>query len=72
MKFKVSVEAASPRHCVEADESFAVVVANRNGREWCSKSLEGCPGNAAERAMVLEEFLNDGGKLDPEKWDEVA
>jgi hypothetical protein len=68
MKFTVKVLNAQEVIDDAQDGFFATIVENRKGRRWVSKSLWGCPGNAAENAMVLEEFLNSGGKLDREAW----
>lgn len=66
MKFKVRVEE-------NANGTFRLAVVNRKGRKWVSDAAFGCPGNAGETAMVLEEYLNNGGKMtDPSKWTEAA
>jgi len=69
--FKVTVEYAG-RYIPEADEHFVVVITNRAGRKWHSNYAHGCPGNAGESAMVLEEYINDGNKINKDDWTEVA
>ena len=54
---------------VKVGKLFAIEVSNRAGRTWRNKDLEGCPGNAGEAAMCLEEWLATGGKLqNPDNW----
>jgi hypothetical protein len=71
MKFTVKVLNAQEVVADAQDGFFATVVENRKGRRWVAKGLWDCPGNAAENAMVLEEMLNDGVKLNREHWDEI-
>lgn len=47
---------------------YHIVVTNRAGRAWESKTAEGDYGNAAESAMVTDEYVNGGGKLHPDSW----
>lgn len=49
-------------------ETFRMRVENRAGRAWISKSQEMEPGNLAESAMVLEEMICGGRKLNPDCW----
>jgi len=51
-------------------EGFVEVIYNRAGRKWVSNDVEACPGDAAEHAMVLEEMLNGGVKINPNHWTE--
>jgi hypothetical protein len=69
-KFKVTVENAAKYYDGEGDESFVLVVTNRHNRAWFYNYAEGCPGNAAESAMVLQEMLDNGEKLNKENWTE--
>lgn len=48
-------------------ELAQIVVTNRAGRRWISKEAQDI-GNAAEEAMVIEEMINDGIKLNKEAW----
>lgn len=52
--------------------AFIKITATRTGRAWVSLESDDI-GNMGELAMVTEEWLNDGNKLDdPEAWEEVA
>jgi len=71
LKFKVIVRPAQEIFEDADADMFATVVQNRKGRQWAAKALWGCPGNAAENAMVLQEMLNDGVKLEKDSWTEI-
>ena len=44
-------------------DGYRLTITNRRGRKWVKTTTEGCPGNAAEAAMVLQEYLDDGNLL---------
>lgn len=52
---------------------FAIVIENRKGRMWVHNRFDTDFGNAAEEAMVLDEYLNIPGKKlsNPEAWTEI-
>ncbi len=64
-KFRVTVE--------PVEGGWSLNIRNKAGREWRNTEVQGCPGNCAEDAMLLEEYLSDGpGKLsNPDNWVEV-
>ena len=42
---------------IEVEGGFAIQIENRAGRRWISNGVHGCPGNAAEDAMIIEECI---------------
>jgi|Cruoilmetagenom7_1024161.scaffolds.fasta_scaffold01557_15 hypothetical protein len=66
MKFKVSC--TTPE---EFDGELGyITVTNRRGRTWRSKKAEHID-NIGETMMIIDEYVNTGGKLNPEGWVEV-
>jgi hypothetical protein len=61
-KFEVSVELVC-----EETMTARLRVQNRAGRTWFAKEVQDY-GNAEEEAMVLNEMLAYGEKLNPEAW----
>lgn len=51
-------------------QGWKIAITNGRGRRWYQKGIEGCPGNAAEHAAILQEVLDDGNTLDPSYWEE--
>jgi pyrroloquinoline quinone (PQQ) biosynthesis protein C len=62
-KFKVTL--------TEKFDKFFMVIENRAGRKWVSKHGEYDLGNAGESAMIVEEIINGGVKLNMNNWTEV-
>jgi len=46
-------------------------IVNRRGRTWVSKTPD-APCYLSEQHYGLEDYLNNGGKLNPASWEEVA
>lgn len=51
---------------------FTIKVTNRAGRAWVSKDSTGDLGNVGEEAMIIEEMINGGEKLNKAYWREVG
>lgn len=66
-KFKVKV---TTPEAYDGEYAHIIVEAVRTGRRWITQQVEEY-GNACERAMIINEMVNDGEKLLKCDWHEM-